>query len=94
MLRRTRPCIWLSALVVTAWYRARQRWSLPPLKGKLMNVGKLSGYAAAQILLDNVSASDIPVQTVTEPTYCYNGIVCSRLGLTVPDNATDVGQEN
>ena len=59
-----------------------------------VNVGKLSGYAAAQILLDNVSASDIPVQTVTEPTCCYNGIVCSRLGLTVPENATDVGQEN
>ncbi|MBQ8163388.1 MAG: ABC transporter substrate-binding protein [Clostridia bacterium] len=53
-----------------------------------ITVGKLAGLAAAQILLDGKSASDIPVQTITEPNNYYNSEVCSELGLSLPTSVS------
>lgn len=60
-----------------------------------VNVGKLAGYAAAEIILDGKSADDIPVQTITEPNNYYNSEVCAKLGLSVPTTvtATDVAEK-
>lgn len=54
------------------------------------NVGKETGYTAAQIL-GGKNASDIPVTYITEPTNYYNSTVIERLGLKVP---TSVAMED
>lgn len=58
-----------------------------------INVGKLSGKAAAEILKGK-NVADIPVATITDPENFYNSSVCTTLGLTVPTNitATDVAK--
>ncbi|HAB00058.1 MAG TPA: ABC transporter substrate-binding protein [Ruminococcaceae bacterium] len=58
-----------------------------------VEVGKLSGKAAAEIL-NGKKASEIPVQTITEPNNYYNSAACAALGLTVPTDiaATDVAE--
>ena len=58
-----------------------------------VEVGKLSGKAAAEIL-GGKKASEIPVQTITEPNNYYNSAACAALGLTVPTDisATDVAE--
>lgn len=57
-----------------------------------IDVGKLSGTAAAKIL-GGKSASDIPVATISEPTNYYSSTVCKKLGITVPTgfDAADIG---
>lgn len=57
-----------------------------------IDVGKLSGAAAAEIL-GGKSASDIPVATISEPTNYYSSTVCKKLGITVPTgfDAADIG---
>lgn len=59
-----------------------------------INVGKLSGAAAASILKGEKKADDIPVQTISEPDNYYSSSVCETLGLAVPTNitATDVAK--
>lgn len=58
-----------------------------------INVGKLSGKSAAQIL-NGTDVKDIPVATIREPENFYNSKVCATLGLTVPTtvSATDVAK--
>lgn len=59
-----------------------------------INVGKEAGKAAAEIL-NGKNASDIPVAVITDPDNYYNGDVCEKFGLTVPDSvtATDVASK-
>lgn len=56
-----------------------------------VNVGKLAGQAAAQIL-NGTKASEIPVSYISEPNNYYNSNACNALGLKVPTTvkATDV----
>lgn len=51
-----------------------------------VNVGKLSGEAAAQILKGEKKADDIPVKAITNPENYYNSAVCKTLGLEVPSD--------
>lgn len=59
-----------------------------------VNVGKLSGEAAAQILKGEKKADDISVKAITNPENYYNSKVCKSLGLKVPSDivATDVAK--
>ena len=59
-----------------------------------VNVGKLSGETAAQILKGEKKADEIPVQKVTDPENYYNSKACEKLGLKVPADvtATDVAE--
>lgn len=58
-----------------------------------IDVGKLSGKAAAEIL-GGKSAADIPAAVITEPANYYNSAACQTLGLATPANlsATDVAE--
>lgn len=60
-----------------------------------IDVGKLSGKAAAQIL-GGKGAGDIPVSIISEPANYYNSAACAALGLSVPAgfSGTDVAQES
>ena len=48
-------------------------------------LGYQTGLMAAEILLNGKSASDIAVATI-QPTISYNAELCSKLGITVPEN--------
>ena len=55
-----------------------------------IDVGIAAGIAAARIL-SGESADGIPVAVIDTPSVCYNGKVCEKLGITVPENT---GAEN
>ncbi len=48
-------------------------------------LGRQTGLMAAQILLEGKNPSDISIATLT-PTIFYNEELCSKLGISVPEN--------
>ena len=54
-----------------------------------VSLGRETGKIAAQILKGEAKAGEVPVALISDSTPVYNQEVCTRLGLTVPEEYKD-----